>query len=117
MDETENLNNNTIMPKTKKTQPAPAEITADEIKEAARILKTKGTKKRERRKAAGVMGLVGGSIGGHNRARNLTPEQRREIARLGGIARQAKAREEREKLHGKTPLTTQQKALKQSSGE
>jgi hypothetical protein len=69
-----------------------------DVREAARILKTKGSKKRERRKAAQVMGNAGGSKGGQNRARNLTPEQRTEIARLGGLARQKKAREHRESI-------------------
>ena len=69
----------------------------EEIREAARILKTKGSKKRDRRKAAGVMGLIGGTKGGTNRARNLTPQQRTEIARMGGLARQAAAREKRER--------------------
>jgi hypothetical protein len=72
-----------------------------DLQEAARILKTKGSKKRERRKAASVLGLVGGSIGGQNRARNLTPERRTEIARLGGLARQAIAREERAARDGR----------------
>jgi hypothetical protein len=71
------------------------QVRKQELEDAARILKTRGSKKPERRKAAAVLGLVGGSIGGTNRARNLTPEQRTEIARLGGLARQAKAREER----------------------
>ena len=84
-----------------------AGVTKDEIREAARILKTKGTKKRERRKAAGVMGLVGGSLGGRNRASNLTPEQRTEIARLGGLARQALAREERAKRAAKQSAKAQ----------
>jgi hypothetical protein len=71
------------------------QLRKQELEEAARILKTKGSKKPERRKAAAILGLVGGSIGGTNRARNLTPEQRTEIARKGGLARQAKAREAR----------------------
>ena len=65
----------------------------EEIAEAARILKSGGSKKRERRKAAGVMSVIGSKKGGENRARNLSPEQRREIAIMGGLARQAKARE------------------------
>lgn len=69
------------------------QISREDIIAAARVLKTKGSKKREKRKAAGVMGLVGGAKGGHNRARNLTPEQRREIARMGGLARQAARRQ------------------------
>ncbi|HEX8833925.1 MAG TPA: hypothetical protein VF719_06975 [Abditibacteriaceae bacterium] len=85
-------------PVTEETTPEEAQKAA--LKEAARILKTKGTKKRERRKAAGVMGQIGGSKGGINRARNLTPEQRTEIARKGGLARQAKAREEKGSLTG-----------------
>jgi len=79
-----------------KKEEAAQEITEIDLAEAARILKTKGTKKRERRKAAGVMGLIGGSIGGHNRAANLTAARRTEIARQGGLARQALAREEKE---------------------
>ena len=78
------------------------EITSEEIKEAARILKTKGTKKRDRRKAAAVMSGAGSSKGGTNRARNLSPEQRSEIARQGGLARQAKARAAREERGGTT---------------
>jgi hypothetical protein len=75
------------------------------LREAARILKTQGTKKRERRKAASVLGLIGGSIGGNSRAANLTPERRSEIARLGGLARQARAREQREAKADKSGKT------------
>ncbi len=64
-----------------------------EIREAARILKSGGSKKRERRKAASVMSTLGSRKGGLNRAQNLSPEKRREIATMGGLARQAKARE------------------------
>lgn len=71
----------------------------DEIVAAARILKSAGSKKRERKAAAAVMSTTGGAKrGGENRAKNLTPEQRRDIARLGGLARQQKAREEDERL-------------------
>jgi transcription elongation GreA/GreB family factor len=52
------------------------------------------------------MGIIGGSIGGKQRARNLTAERRTEIARLGGLARQALAREAREERAGKTRRTT-----------
>jgi len=71
-------------------------ISRADIKEAARILKSSGSKKRERRKAASVMSVAGSSKGGQNRARNLSPEKLKEIATLGGLARQAKARERAE---------------------
>lgn len=72
---------------------------SSEMAEAARILKSAGSKKRERKAAAAVMSTTGGAKrGGENRAKNLTPEQRRDIARLGGLARQQKAREEDERL-------------------
>ena len=71
----------------------------DEIVAAARILKSASSKKRERKAAAAIMSKTGGAKrGGENRAKNLTPEQRRDIARLGGLARQQKAREEDERL-------------------
>ncbi len=63
------------------------------VSEAARILKTKGTFKRARKQAAAVMSEAGASKGGQARARNLSPERIKEIARLGGLARQRKARE------------------------
>lgn len=72
------------------------EISKEDLKEAARILKTKGTKKRDRRKAAALLSSAGASKGGLNRSRNLSPEQRSDIARMGGLARQAKARATRE---------------------
>ena len=71
-------------------------ISKADIKEAARILKSGVSKKRERRKAASVMSVAGSSKGGQNRARNLSPEKLKEIATLGGLARQAKARERAE---------------------
>lgn len=75
------------------------QVSQDEIVAAARILKSASSKKRERKAAAAVMSKTGGSKrGGENRAKNLTPEKRREIARLGGLARQQKAREEDERL-------------------
>ena len=61
-------------------------------------MKSKGTWKRARRQAAAVMSAAGASKGGKNRARNLSPERIREIARLGGLARQRKAREEKQSL-------------------
>jgi hypothetical protein len=63
------------------------------VNEAARILKSKGTWKRARRQAAAVMSEAGSSKGGQARARNLSPERIKEIARLGGLARQRKARD------------------------
>lgn len=72
---------------------ASAVATRQDLEEAARILKSKNSKKRERRKAAGVLSVVGASKGGTNRARNLTDAQRSDIARMGGLARQAQARE------------------------
>jgi len=58
-------------------------MTKTELKEAARVLKSGGSKKRERRVAASTMSEAGSSKGGQARARNLTPEQLTEIARLG----------------------------------
>jgi hypothetical protein len=77
---------------------APAEdagqaASKQDLEEAARVLKSKNSKKRDRRKAAGVLSVVGASKGGQNRARNLSDAQRSDIARLGGLARQAQARE------------------------
>jgi hypothetical protein len=43
--------------------------------------------------AAALLGARGGKIGGRIRAQNLSPEERTEIARQGGIA-SAKARAE-----------------------
>ena len=77
---------------------ASPKLSRQEIKEAARILKSGSSKKRERREAASVMSTVGSSKGGQARARNLTPAQRSEIARLGGLARQAAARAQAEEL-------------------
>lgn len=45
--------------------------------------------------AAVALGKLGGSKGGKRRAENLTTEQKKAIARLGGLARQAKARVEK----------------------
>lgn len=68
-------------------------VSKQDLEAAARVLKSKNSKKRDRRKAAGVLSVVGASKGGTNRARNLSDAQRSEIARLGGLARQAQARE------------------------
>ncbi len=75
------------------TENAGQTASKQDLEEAARVLKSKNSKKRERRKAAGVLSVVGASKGGQNRARNLSDEQRSDIARLGGLARQAQARE------------------------
>jgi len=84
------------MPKKASVEPSAKEIIADEkmsVSEAARVLKTKGTWKRARKQAAAVMSEAGACKGGQARARNLSPERIKEIARLGGLARQRKARE------------------------
>jgi general stress protein YciG len=81
------------------------EISKDEVREAARVLKSGGSKKRERRVAARLMSQAGSSKGGTNRARNLSPERRREIARQGGLARQKRRREDGE-LHGAKPVAS-----------
>jgi hypothetical protein len=47
--------------------------------------------------AAVALGRLGGSKGGTARAKNLTTDEKKAIARQGGLARQAKARE-RKKL-------------------
>jgi hypothetical protein len=74
-----------------------AKPTKKQLSEAARVLKTSGTKKQERVDAARVLAASGGGRkGGTNRAKNLTPEQRSEIARLGGQMRQAQRRAERD---------------------
>ena len=74
-----------------------AKPTKKELSEAARILKTRASKKRERVEAAKVLAASGGGRkGGTNRAQNLTPEQRSEIARKGGQARQEQRRAERD---------------------
>lgn len=78
------------------------EISKDEVREAARVLKSLGTKKRDRRAAARLMSQAGSSKGGTNRARNLSPERRSEIARQGGLARQQRRREDGE-LHAPKP--------------
>ena len=46
--------------------------------------------------AAVALGKLGGAKGGRKRAENLTDDQKTAIARLGGLARQAKARIQRE---------------------
>lgn len=43
--------------------------------------------------AASAMGKKGGKRGGVKRAEVLSPERRREIARLGGLAKAKKAQE------------------------
>lgn len=71
--------------------------TKEELREAARVLRTKTSKMRERREAGKVLAASGGGQkGGLNRARNLTPEERSAIARLGGQARQEQRRAERD---------------------
>lgn len=92
---------------------APVEVadpTRDELREAARVLKTKGSKKREKRAAASVMSNYGSKRGGQNRARNLTPEQRTEIARSGGLKRQEMARQQRELREAVVEAATKKKA-------
>jgi general stress protein YciG len=71
--------------------------TKAQLSEAARILKSRGSEKRERVEAAKVLAATGaGRIGGINRAQNLSPERRSEIARLGGQARGAQMKAERD---------------------
>lgn len=45
-----------------------------------------------------ILGSKGGRIGGPARARSLTAEQRSAIARLGGLARQAKSKATKKKI-------------------
>ena len=74
-----------------------AKPTRKELSEAARVLKTPQSKKRERVEAAKVLAASGGGrTGGANRALNLSPERRSEIARLAGQARGAQMRAEAE---------------------
>ncbi|MBV9467868.1 MAG: hypothetical protein JO316_24940 [Abitibacteriaceae bacterium] len=75
-----------------------ARITKKQIKEAASVLKRGDSKKRERQEAASIMSAIGSSKGGQARAENLSSEERSEIARKGGLARQAQAREKKEAL-------------------
>ena len=82
------------------------EVNKNEVREAARVLKSLGTKKRDRRAAAQTMSQAGSSKGGTNRARNLSPERRREIARQGGLARQKRRREDSELHAAKTVAPT-----------
>lgn len=82
----------------------------DELREAARILKTKTSKARERREAGKVLAASGGGRkGGLNRARNLTPEERSAIARLGGQARQEQRRAERDLRNAQAKLESLKK--------
>ena len=90
--------------------PEEVEPGRDELREAARVLKTKGSKKREKRAAAAVMSNYGSKRGGQNRARNLTPEQRKEIARLGGLKRQEMARQQRELREAVVEAASKKKA-------
>jgi hypothetical protein len=46
--------------------------------------------------AAVALGKLGGAKGGRIRAEKLSDEEKKAIARLGGLARQAKARIQRE---------------------
>ena len=46
--------------------------------------------------AAVALGKLGGSKGGRRRAETLSDEEKKAIARLGGLARQAKARKRKE---------------------
>ena len=79
--------------------------TKEELREAARVLKTKTSKTRERREAGKVLAASGGGRkGGLNRARNLTPEERSAIARLGGQARQEQRRAERDLRNAQAKL-------------
>ena len=69
----------------------------EELREAARVLRTTTSKARERREAGQVLAASGGGQkGGLNRARNLSPEERSAIARLGGVARGEQRRAERD---------------------
>lgn len=71
-------------------------VTKKQIREAASVLKRSDSKASERREAAGVMSALGASKGGQARAENLSAAQRSEIARQGGLARQAQARAKKE---------------------
>lgn len=74
------------------TKPTKAELSA-----AARALKQRQTTASQKREAAKVLAATGaGKLGGLNRAKNLSPERRSEIARLGGQARGAQMRAERD---------------------
>jgi len=53
------------------------------------------TEKEKRSKAARYLSSLGAAKGGRARARALTPEQRREIGRLGGKVSQARQRKRR----------------------
>lgn len=71
--------------------------TKTELSQAAHTLKARGSLQRERTEAARVLAATGaGRIGGINRAKNLSPERRSEIARLGGQARGAQMKAEAE---------------------
>ena len=79
----------------------------EELREAARILKTKNSKIRERREAGKILAASGGGHkGGVNRARNLTPEERTAIARLGGQARGEQRRAERDLRNAQAKLNS-----------
>lgn len=71
-------------------------VTKKQIREAASALKRSDSKAAERREAASLMSALGASKGGQARAANLSAEQRSEIARKGGLARQEQARTKRE---------------------
>ena len=92
-----------------------AKPTKKQLSEAARVLKTSGSKKQERIEAARVLAASGGGKkGGTNRAKNLTPEQRSEIARRGGQARQEQRRAERDLKLAKAKLEALKKSGKKS---
>jgi len=85
----------------------------EELREAARVLKTKTSKPRERREAGRILAASGGGRkGGLNRARNLTPEERSAIARLGGQARGAQRRAERDLREAQAKLDSFKKSDK-----
>lgn len=78
------------MPKrSSKRQPQDVNVLASEI-----IAEATGGDDRDKNPHAVALGRLGGKKGGTARAKKLTPEQRREIARSAARARWAKRTEE-----------------------
>ena len=59
-------------------------------RQAASVLRSKGSSDRQRSRAAKVLSISGATVGGKVRARKLSPARRSEIARMGGKAAAAK---------------------------
>lgn len=89
-------------------------VTKKQIREAASILKRSASKAPERREAAGLMSALGASKGGQARAANLSAAQRSEIARQGGLARQAQARAKKAALARQKAQREARKAAKKT---